>query len=194
MKLGAVILAAGEASRFGEPKQLLEIDGQTLVQRACRLAVSAGASSTVVVWGAYQEVMFETDSGKIIFVENPKWREGMGSSLARGMSELINCKLDAVLILLVDQPGINEQTIKRLIEALSSLEISIVRCQSEKNVGPPAIFAAKHFASLSQLEGEQGGRQLLKQYAAEVTTIWAPEAVWDIDEIEIWQKFSKVFC
>ena len=192
MKFAAVVLAAGASSRFGSPKQLLKVGEDTLVQRACHLAIEAGCSPVVVVLGAHREVIEKLEfPEEVLLVTNPEWAEGMGRSLAKGVEAVADCEVEGVFVLLVDQPGITKETLASMKKAFSPTEKTIVRCEHEEVLMPPALFAARHFLELARLSGESGGSEVARKYLEEgaLVTVSAPEAAWDIDDGEVWARF-----
>src|SRR6266702_4005605 len=107
MSVAAIILAAGGSHRLGQPKQLLMYGGETLLNRAIRIALEAGASPVVAVLGAEFERMRESiESRSVIAVHNDRWRQGMGGSIHAGMRALTACAPDVegVLLMSCDQP------------------------------------------------------------------------------------------
>jgi CTP:molybdopterin cytidylyltransferase MocA len=83
-RVAGVLLAAGEGSRFGQPKALVELNGQTLAERGVNLLRAGGADPILVVVGA---TPVELDGTRIVY--NPQWRTGMGSSLRAGLQALV---------------------------------------------------------------------------------------------------------
>ena len=194
MRCAAIILAAGKASRYGSPKQLLEIDGRNLVQRACDLAITTQCSPIILVLGAYsKDIIASGIPNQVQVYEHQEWQQGMGSSLALGIQQLDSC--DAALILLADQPAISVDTIKSLKQAIVAPDISIALCAHEDSTekatikGPPVIFDAKHFPECSELTGDEGGKQIIKRHQSSVAVVSTYEAKWDIDEPDVWNKF-----
>lgn len=183
MRIGAVILAAGKASRFGSPKQLLEINGETLVDRACRTAVEAGCHPVLRLLGAHAEKILEhhCPAGVETFV-HAGWEAGMGSSLAAGVSRLLELcpELDAVFVLLADQPMTTAGLLATMADELQTA--SVVWCN-----GPPALFARKHFEELLDLQGDRGAKAVAANHDA--VAVHFPEAAWDIDSPEAWEQF-----
>lgn len=183
MRTGAIVLAAGKASRFGSPKQLLQIDGETLIDRACRTASEAGYNPVLRLLGAHAENIEARPcpTGIETFVHTG-WAEGMGSSLAAGVSHLLELcpELDAVFVLLADQPMITASLLKSMETELRTA--SVVWCH-----GPPALFARKHFEALQSLQGDRGAKAIVGNHQAAVLPF--PGAVWDIDSPEVWEKF-----
>ncbi|MBK1833808.1 nucleotidyltransferase family protein [Roseibacillus ishigakijimensis] len=188
MTYGAVILAAGEARRFGKPKQLLQWQGETLLERACRLAITAGCHPVRVVLGARREAIARLAlPPEVTLVTNENWQEGMGNSLACGVRSLP--EVDAVFVLLVDQPGVTVETLLRMKAPLESGEASLVQCQAGEWMGPPALFARAHFSELAQLQGEEGGRAVIRKHLERRALVSAPEAKCDIDSEAEWETF-----
>ncbi|HMJ23766.1 MAG TPA: nucleotidyltransferase family protein, partial [Terriglobales bacterium] len=117
-KTGALILAAGESSRLGQPKQLIQFRGKSLVRRRVDAARKARCSPTVVVIGDHhEEVERELKAEGAIIVENENWRLGIGTSIRAGVRRLIDNAptLEAVVLLVCDQPFVDARTIARLI-------------------------------------------------------------------------------
>jgi CTP:molybdopterin cytidylyltransferase MocA len=112
-RVAGILLAAGEGSRLGQPKALVEIAGQRLVDRGLRMLRAGGADPVVVVTGAAP-----VDVPGALVVHNPAWPTGMGSSLTAGLSALRTLPPDecsAAVIALADQPLVSPACVKRLI-------------------------------------------------------------------------------
>jgi len=117
----------------------------------------------------------------------------MGSSIALGVKKVMSFKVDAVLILLVDQPAITPQTIEEMFIQLKEGDASIILCDNGESTGPPALFCARHFPELLMLDGDFGGKAVIKKNRSSVATIPASEAWWDIDTPEVWIEFLLQF-
>lgn len=189
MKTGAIILAAGQASRFGAPKQLLEWEGSTLIDRACELARDWGCRPVLRVLGAHHRAILDRPCPEgIETFFHPDWKEGMGSSLAAGAAALLELDpdLDAVLVLLADQPHASRSLLDALAREIPGSSIAL--CDYGDAKGPPAIFSRAHFGELLALEGDQGAKPIVKKHAAAVATIPVATA-WDIDSPAVWRRF-----
>jgi molybdenum cofactor cytidylyltransferase len=172
-RCAAVVLAAGASTRLGQPKQLVRIDGESLLHRTARLALEAGCSPVHVVLG------FDADSMRAELqglaadpVVNREWQEGMGASLRSGIEALRRSdpQPHAVLILVCDQPRLTADHLRALL----------ARHQSART-GVPAIFAAKLFSALLASSGDRGARDLIRAHAAEVQGIPWPAGELDLD-------------
>jgi molybdenum cofactor cytidylyltransferase len=190
MKTGAVVLAAGKASRFGAPKQLLEVDGETLLDRACRIAMEAGCDPVLRVLGAHAEkILKRACSAEVETLVHSAWEEGMGGSLAAGVTRLLELSpdLDAVFVLLADQPKVTAGLLGAMRERLSDADI--VLCDHGEATGPPALFAKGHFGGLMALTGDRGAKAVAAKHAAVLASF--PDAAWDIDSPEAWERFVR---
>ncbi|KAB2343035.1 nucleotidyltransferase family protein [Actinomadura rudentiformis] len=181
-----LLLAAGEGSRLGRPKALVELGGERLVDRGVRVLREAGCSPVVVVTGAAElEVM-----GAVV-VTNPGWRTGMGSSLRIGLGELPpTCP--AVVVTLVDQPRITTAAVRRLIEAYDGGAQVAVATYGGKPRNP-VLFVRAHFSAVAETaEGDVGARPFLRSHADLVTPVPCEDvaAPDDIDTPEDLAAFS----
>ncbi len=192
MKFGngtaAVILAAGSSSRFGRPKQALMLEGETLVQRACRSALEAGLSPVFLVVSRKDRCWGELpDSIRVL--ENPHHLEGMGTSLALAAQAAAGTEAQALVVMLADQPAVDAGLLRRLLSLLGPPEITLVLSDAGDRQGPPACFARCHFIALSRLSGDQGGKSIAAGHEANVACLHAPESAWDIDDEAAWQAY-----
>ena len=111
----AVLLAAGAGTRLGlGPKALLPFHGRTLVEVLADVLLAGGCREVVTVIGAdAATVRAATDLSRHRVIENPDWNTGMGSSFRAGVAAAT--PEDHVLIALVDQPGLTNETVARLL-------------------------------------------------------------------------------
>ena len=116
MQLGAVLQAAGSASRMGyKPKCLLEIDGKALIVRTTQALLDAGVHDLVVVVGHYaKEVRAALKNCPVTFIDNPEPNLGQVSSQRLGLLHLMPTH-DAIIMALADQPLIETSDIAELI-------------------------------------------------------------------------------
>ena len=165
MKTAAVVLAAGASTRLGEPKQLAELAGETLLERAVRAAREAGCAPVVVVLGAlYAEILAYSQLGDVVPVINDKWRKGMASSIRLGVRALgfVAKDADGVVLMTCDQPAVTAAHLRALMKTGEATASHY----AERN-GVPAYLPAAAFAQLMELRGDMGARELLRE-AAEV--------------------------
>jgi CTP:molybdopterin cytidylyltransferase MocA len=188
-RLSGVLLAAGASRRLGRPKQLLVWEGEPLVRRAARAALEAGVDELIVVTGAEADaVTAALDGLDLRRVDNPRWPEGLGGSIAAGVRAASG---SAVLLLLADQPGVDAALLAELIAAAEAGH-ERVACAYEGVVGVPALFSAPaDLAALRALSGEGGARDLLRRDDAPVHAILAERAAHDIDDAADWRRWQE---
>jgi molybdenum cofactor cytidylyltransferase len=190
-EIGAIILAAGSGSRMGRTKQLLKIDGETLVRRAVLTAAEAGLRPIVVVTGADSEtVECELNELEVTVAFNPTWARGMGSSIRCGIAALLkaNPAIDGAAILLCDQPRVTSDLLRRLIVVFRESGKGAVACEYGGSVGPPCFFGPSTFGELVAIPDEQGAKKVLMANPARLTRFAWPEGVDDIDTPSDWQR------
>ena len=186
-KTAILILAAGASRRLGRPKQLLKLEGQTLLRRMTELAVSLDIGPVFVVLGAQVELMeSELDRLEVYQVENPNWAKGMATSLQVGISfvETLEPDVEAVLVLLVDQPKVDADLLAKLINTFQEKRPPLVASFYNNRNGVPAIFDRSLFKELKSVEGDRGARRVIRKYEATLVSIPFPGGVMDVDTEE----------
>lgn len=164
-QVAGVLLAAGEGSRLGRPKALVEVAGTRLVDRGVALLRDGGTAPVVVVTGAVDVPLLG-----VITVHNPGWRSGMGSSLAAGLGALPG-SCAAAVIALVDQPLIGPAVVRRLIAAyLDGARIAVASYGGRPR--NPVLLARDEWAGvLAMAAGDVGARPYLQAHPELVTAV-----------------------
>ena len=162
-RVAGLVLAAGEGRRFGGPKAPVVIGGERLVDRTVRVLREGGCDPVYVVLGAWSG-----DVPDAMVVANPEWPEGMGSSLRAGLMALESAPVDAVVVTLVDLPGLTSAAVRRLVEADSG--IAAATYVGER--GHPVRFSREHWAGIADsARGDAGARDYLRAHVDEVSLI-----------------------
>lgn len=180
----AIILAAGGSERFGQPKQLLAFQGESLVRRAVRNAIEAGCARVAVVAGDVRHrIETELRDTAAIIVENPEWRRGLGTSIRCGLLHLRSSRPepDAVVLLACDQPFVDTCVIQSLIAEWENSRKPMVACSYAGTLGIPALFDRSCFDELLSLPDDSGAKALLESRSADVTQIEFEKGAIDID-------------
>jgi nicotine blue oxidoreductase len=160
-----VLLAAGAGSRFGQPKALVELGGQTLAERGVTTLVAGGADPIYVVTGA---APLELDGIHIVY--NQQWRTGMGSSL-RAALRALPPDTDAVVVALADQPLVGTEAVARLIAAYRA-GATVAVAAYEGKPRNPVLLAREHWPEvIATATGDQGARAFLRARPDLVTLI-----------------------
>lgn len=187
-----VILAAGDARRMGQTKQLLDWHGQPFVRRVAETALGAGLWPVVVVSGAAHTGLEQALAGlPVQLVHNPDWANGQGSSVAVGVRALPKTVGSAVF-LLADQPQIGGGVVARLIDSHAASLDPITAPVVHGKRANPVLFDRSVFSALRGLSGEAGGRAVFAQYP--VTLLDWPDVrlLLDVDTPEDYQRLLEL--
>jgi molybdenum cofactor cytidylyltransferase len=180
----AVILAAGNSSRMGRTKQLLHLDGKSLIRRTVEAAAGASLKPIIVVTGAEAEAVKGELSGLPVQIAfNANWWNGIGSSIRRGIAALLETdpSISAAMILLCDQPRLDPSILRDLAAAHANSAKPMAACQYAGTVGPPCCFDRIMFGALQAIADNEGAKRLLSANKANVTVIDWPDGSYDLD-------------
>ena len=186
--VAAVILAAGAASRMGQPKLLLPWNGEPLICHAARTALAAGLAPVVVVTGAGASAVQTALLGLAVqLVYNPIWETGQSTSVRAGLNALPS-QVQAVLFLLGDQPYVTVELIKELVKTYSATRPAILAPFVGEKRSNPVLFDRSTFDVLSRLQGDAGARSIFAQYPPQAMH-WPDERLLlDIDTPQDYQR------
>ncbi len=159
-----LILAAGASRRMNGIKQILPFNDTTLLGNAIKEAKNSKAKSIFCILGANIEkiksiVSFE----EIDIIYNENWDEGIGVSIAKGVAFITEKaqEIDAILIILADQPYVNSSYLDALIKQHLLNIDKIIATDYEAKTGVPAIFPKNYFSELLKLNGDNGAKVIL---------------------------------
>ncbi|MBV2153409.1 NTP transferase domain-containing protein [Kitasatospora sp. SUK 42] len=168
----ALVLAAGGGRRLGgRPKALIRYAGRPLVEHAVATVRAGGCRDVTVVLGAERDRVRSTAHlPGCRLVANPDWAQGMGSSLRAGLAALPS-GAPAVLVMLVDTPGVTPAAVARLLAAhRAGAELAAAAYGGRR--GHPVLIGARHFAEAAAgAGGDAGARALLAAHAAELVLV-----------------------
>jgi molybdenum cofactor cytidylyltransferase len=192
--IGAVILAAGESSRLGQPKQLVHFRGKSLVRRAADAASEAGCSPITIVLGSdSKEIEDELAGTGVAIVKNENWRAGVGTSIRAGVQNSLSqaSNLEAIVLLVCDQPFVDARVIKGLIELRQKTSKSIVASAYSGTLGVPALFDRSCFQELRALGNDVGAKSIILSKRERVAEFHFPEGTIDIDTTADLEKLQR---
>ena len=185
--VAVVVLAAGASRRLGRPKQLLRVDGVSLVERAVDVSLSLGSAGVFVVVGAEEEtVRRELDGRPVTVVFNPDWEAGMSTSIRRGCAAVhaaFGEETRGVVVLLCDQPGVDGGHLSSLVATWRERGSQAVGTAYREGPGVPALLSADLFSAVETLSGDGGAKDLLRGLADEVPVVPLADTR-DIDDAE----------
>ena len=190
--LAAIILAAGQASRYRAQdagvasKLVAQINGKALVRHVAEAALASRVEPVIVVTGhARDDIQSALAGCNVIFVHNPDFAQGMAGSLQRGILAL-PAEVKGALILLADMPFVSADLINSLAISFGGHDdVDAVIPLYNGQRGNPVLLSRKLFAAVSALRGDEGARRLLASPLLNILEIAAPEqAIIDIDTPE----------
>lgn len=181
-RTGIVILAAGNSSRMGQPKQLLQYQGRSFIRRITQEAISV-VSEVVVVLGAYSEMIKpELEDLNVCMVVNAAWETGMAGSVTTGLNALAG--VEQVILAVADQPFVTAALFSGMITQQVVSGKGIVACSYSGIAGTPVLFDQRYFSALLALTGEEGARRILRANTEDVATVDFEAGAMDIDTKE----------
>ncbi len=192
-RLGIVILAAGEARRFGACKQLALLHTKPLLQHVIDAALPLRPTRLVVMTGKYHEAIAAANDEGVVtgaeLIHNPDWSSGMSSSIRLGC-ELLADDCDQLLVLLADQVLVSTSELETL--TAQAVDGGSACAGFSETVGPPAVFSRACYPDLLTLNAENGAKKLLTDPAKQVTIVPMKSAGWDIDSKDDLERLSDV--
>lgn len=192
---GIIILAAGNSSRMGQPKQLLNINKQSLIRKTVLTALASNIGPVYLVLGfEIEKIQAEVADLNINIVHNPDWKKGMASSLRAGVNEILqtNPAIQSVLVLLCDQVLVSATYLKKLSAGFEKSAQPAIASQYGNVKGVPAIFDIRLLAGL-QSTGDFGARHLIHRLdqQSSLSLLPFPEGAIDLDTMEDFENFMK---
>lgn len=171
MRIGCVVMAAGDARRFGENKLAALFDGKPLILRALE-AVPAEEFSAVAVVTQYPEVEALASEFGFIPVHNPHPDWGISHTIRLGLEALGEC--DAALFQVSDQPMLRRETVKAEVEFFRRHPDKLVGLGHDGVRGNPCIFPRQYFPELLELREDHGGSSVIRRHEKELLLFEVP--------------------
>lgn len=193
-----LLLAAGTGRRLGRPKALVsDAEGCTWLERAAAALQAGGVDLVYVVVGAEQAAVEAAIPLGCVAVHCLDWQEGMGASLRAGLTavQLNSLDADAVVVMLVDTPGVKSDVVRRLIEqARANPEVTqaVVRAAYDGAPGHPVLIGRAHWTGvLDSAAGDRGARDYLVTVPVELIECGDVGTGEDIDTPEALAAWSQ---
>ncbi|WP_216848994.1 NTP transferase domain-containing protein [Pedobacter sp. L105] len=174
MATGIIILAAGNSSRMGQPKQFLNYQGKTLLEIVSNEALKTPFRPVMVVLGAYaEEILKKHHNPTISYIFNENWHLGMSSSIATGLSAMLDQHKDIenVILSVADQVFISNGIFEKLLLEHELTGKNIIACNYAQTIGTPVLFHKNYFPELLLLSGNEGAKSMLKKHKEDTAVI-----------------------
>ena len=190
----AIILAAGLSSRMGSPKQLLQINGQTMLERAIETTLAAGIKKPIVVLG-HNAIEIQAQiklHHKCKVVINDSYEKGMSTSLRSGV-RATTAKTFAYLFMLIDQPLVSGKLVRELLDTFEQKEGDILYPEYQGQRGNPVVISSKLRGRLLKAKGDSGARFLFADKDLNIIghPVESPAVITDIDTPEDLDNLKK---
>lgn len=171
MKLACIVMAAGQARRFGSNKLMQDFGGSPLCSWALAAAWQDCFSKKIVVT-AYDAVAALAEGFTVVRNDCPE--QGVSRTIRLGLAAAAEC--DGALFLTADQPLLTGQTLRRLADGFRQDTTGIYAASCGGRRGSPVLFPRDCFDQLMRLEGNQGGASVIRLYPERLRLIEIPEA------------------
>jgi len=191
-----VILAAGQAKRMGQPKQLLPLDGKPLIWQVAAAACRSELDQVLVVTGAYAaEVELAVTGLPLEVVHNQSWESGQSHSVVTAVLAA-PAEAAAMLFLLADQPLVDEELINTLVRTYRRTGAAIVAPYWKNRRGNPVLFDLGAWCpALLQLTGDAGAKSILERNEASICRVQlsSGDAFQDVDTPAEYEAVGKLW-
>ena len=182
---GIILLAAGNSTRMGSPKQLLLYQGKTLLERIVDTSLQVFDNNKIIlVLGAnHSEIAFQIKDKITLISVNEEWESGMASSIKSGLQTLLNHfpEMERCFISVCDQPYLSSEVFIEMLKLADYSSKEIIAAEYAGTIGVPVLFSKKYFKKLLHLSGEQGAKKIIQQNMDDVNIFTFDEGAIDID-------------
>jgi molybdenum cofactor cytidylyltransferase len=188
---GIIILAAGNSSRLGKPKQLLVYQNSTLLKHILEEVSGVENAVVIVVTGSNHELIeAEISSSEVKTVFNPNWELGMSSSINAGLNKLLNSfpKIEKCIFTVCDQPFVTTTVFENLIAEYQKTGKGIVASSYAETLGTPVLFDKKYFEALLELKGQEGAKKIIHRFLEDTVSVPFEKGNIDIDTEDDYNK------
>lgn len=188
--IAIIILAAGNSSRMGQPKQLLNLKGKTLLQTTIDAAQGTGNPVILVLGHEAEEHARAVVNFRGEIVLNPSWELGMGNSIKAGLGYVLDRypEVAGVIVCVCDQPLLTTQHLNDMVQAFERDHRTTASAYADVE-GVPVLFARKDFEQVVKVDDKQGAKKVLEQVPH--TTLPFPDGSIDLDTRADYEEFLK---
>lgn len=188
--IGCVVLAAGNAARFGANKLTAVVNGKMLIEHALD-ALPVEELAAVAVVTQYDEIAALARARGFRCLRNDRPQDGLSRTVRLG-TEALGASCDALLFLVSDQPLLRQESVRSLLEASRAHPERIVAAARNGRRGNPCIFPKRFFPALCSLTGDVGGSAILRQNEEALLTVEVgAEELCDVDTREALEQLRS---
>ena len=170
--IGCLIMAAGNASRFGENKLTASFAGKSLFSLALA-AIPADTFARVTVVSQYPALLQEAEQAGFHTIRNDRPDDGISRTIRLGTEAMADCA--GILYMVADQPLLRADTVQRLADCWLQNPACIVSAAHGGHRGNPCLFPARFFPELCALEGDRGGSSVIRRHEDALLLVEADE-------------------
>jgi molybdenum cofactor cytidylyltransferase len=177
------LLAAGASRRLGQPKQLVPMNGESLLRRQCRTALGADVGPVAAILGCHVRECERSVADLLVTTHfNSAWEEGLASSIRLAVQIAESRESSGLLILHADQYRVTAEDLQTLVRTWTQSPQSACVASYGDTIGPPVIFPQQHFGDLLALRGDSGARPVLTNLPTDqLQQVLLPNALIDLD-------------
>ena len=188
MFVTGLVLAAGGSSRLGQPKQLLQYRGTTLLDAVLRTARGCLFDQLLVtLGGAAEQVRDAVDLTGAAVVLNASYGTGCSSSIVSAL-DAVDDRSAGIVLLLGDQPGISVHAAR----SVAGVDAPIAVCRYRDGIGHPFWFARSVFPQLAELHGDKGVWKLIESGRHAVVEVSVDSAV--PADVDTWADYERLLA
>lgn len=193
MKINLILLAAGNSKRFNGNKLLAIYKEKPIYMHIVNNVLKLEVNKIICVT-QYEEIKEALLNTNINVVINTNSSLGISSSIKLGIN--FDKEADGYMFMVCDQPFITEKTLKILLDKFINGEKGIVCVGCGNNKGNPVIFSKKYINELLSLQGDNGGKRILKGHLNDLNVVNIDNEIelFDIDTQEEFTKASHLKC
>lgn len=186
MKTGLIVLAAGSSKRFGGiAKQLLTVNGTSLVRQATETALAAnlGGPVVIVLGDRREQIVPELDGLAVTLIDNPTYNDGIASSVKIGLAGLFLMQpdIDTFIVMPCDQPFLTPALLQQLVATQHESGKGIVATRFADQVHMPALFTRQYAEPLSELTGDKAPKWVIIKHKTDLAEVGFEPAAIDLD-------------
>lgn len=170
--IGCLIMAAGNASRFGENKLTASFAGKSLFSLALA-AIPADTFARVTVVSRYPALLQEAEQAGFHTIRNDRPDDGISRTIRLGTEAMADCA--GILYMVADQPLLRQETVLRIVQDWRQHPSCIVGAAHNGHRGNPCLFPARFFPELCALEGDRGGSSVIRRHEDALRLVEASE-------------------